>query len=176
MGTEHLYDASGLPRDTRPVTGTGASAPGGADRSVPTPTGESPPGASLPPGPQDELAALTFAWGDAYAIAACATGLTQTWTAVRLDTAAVFTAGTCAALTSLIRADYTRCPVPRHQVARDYLLERLRAKYRGWAIVLADQGVLAVRGTMAVGPLPQRAMDCTLAEITVREGRPVPYT
>ncbi|HEX5297693.1 MAG TPA: hypothetical protein VFW50_11955 [Streptosporangiaceae bacterium] len=159
------------PDDSLPCDGRESARREGAPDA---PSSNAPPAAppgSLPPGLRDELDALVFAWGDAYAIAGCVQGLAQTWTAVRLDTAAVLTAGGSETLVHLIRADYRACPVPRRDGLRDYLLERLRARYPGWAIVSVDQGVLAVRGATAVGPLPQQAMGCELADIAVRESR-----
>ena len=55
-----------------------------------------------------QLAELRWHWGDAYAIA-CA----GAFRAVRRDNGRVLTAGSAERLRMLIRADYSRRPVPR---------------------------------------------------------------
>jgi hypothetical protein len=109
------------------------------------------------------LAELREHWDTAYAITACETGGEEVWTALRLDGDGYLTAPGDEALWPLIRADYGQHPVPRRDgPQRDYLLERLRARHRDWAIVMAGEGVLAARGTVLLGPHPQRAMSAIL--------------
>jgi hypothetical protein len=138
---------------------------------------------AAPPGALDaHLRSLRNHLGDCYAFGACALGdgSGELWTALRHDavpgyrTADWLTCATWAELAWQVRCDHEARPVPhgRRLRYRDDLLERLCARFPGWAVVrLADDRLLGRRGHVEAGPVVMAAMGSAIGQASFEAAR-----